>query len=115
MTLPPYIEVTVVQTTNDKMKILRLLEKRTKNFHKVEILQTGTDDNPILRVNFPSEQALIEGYTRDQSIYEGIVHLANEGVINPKKISQVFKKDPTEELYLILKYTTNFKDPLRNN
>jgi hypothetical protein len=112
----PYIEASVVQSTEDKMKILTVLEKRTTNFHNVEILWMGTDDNPILRVIFPSEQALIEGYARDQSVYEGIVYLANEGVITPKKISQVFRKDSnSEDLYLILKYTTNFKDPLRNN
>ena len=116
MTLLPHIAVTVVQTTNDKMKILKFLEKRAKNFHQVTIQWAGTEEHPILRVIFPSEQALIKGYTRDQSIYEGVVHLANEGIINPKKTRQVFKNSPpSEELYLILKYETAFKEPLRNN
>ena len=116
MTFQPFIEVSVVQTTDDKMKILTFLEKRTKSFHKVEIQWIGTAEHPILRIIFPSEQALIDGYARDQFIYEGVVHLINEGIITPTKISQVLMNDVnSDNLYLILKYTTNCKDPIRNN
>ena len=113
----PYIEVSVVKTQGDKLKILQILEKKAHTSKTGEVSLKKTPENPILRVVYPSEEVLLNVYKRDEYVYESAVKLVNMGVITPSKIKTVLKKgtNNNENLYLILKYKTNFKAPILRN
>jgi len=112
----PYIEVSVVETQGEKLDILQILKEKAKITKNVIISIKKSSENPILRIEYPSEEVLLKVYKRDEFVYESAVKLINLGVITPSKIKTALKKtDDDEKLYLILKYRTNFKGPILKN
>ncbi len=112
----PYIEVSVVETQGEKLYILQILREKAEITEDVVISIKKSPKNPILRIEYPSEEVLLKVYKRDEFIYESAVKLINLGVITPSKIKTALKKtDDDEKLYLILKYRTNFKGPILKN
>ncbi len=113
----PYIEVSVVQTQGDKAEILQILEDKAKITKNIDISMNKTSENPILRIEYPSEEILLKVYKRDEYVYESAVKLVNLGVITPSKIKNGLKNglNHDDNLFLILKYKTNFKGPILKN
>ena len=113
----PYIEVSVVKTQGDKLDILQILREKAEITKNVIISMKKTTENPILRIDYPSEEVLLKVYTRDEFVYESAVKLINLGVITPSKIETVLKNGSNHDdnLYLVLKYKTNFKAPILKN
>ena len=113
----PYIEVSVVKTQGDKLEILQILKEKASISNNVDISMKKTPENPILRIVYLSEEELLNVYKRDEYVYESAVKLVNLGVITPSKIKTVLKNGSNhdEDLYLILKYKTNFKAPILKN
>ena len=112
----PYIEVSVVQTQGEKLDILQILQEKAEITKNAIISIKKNPKNPILRIEYPSKEVLLDVYKRDEFVYESAVKLVNLGVITPSKIKTVLKKsDNDKNLYLILKYRTNFKGPILRN
>ena len=105
------------ENSRNKLKILKILEEKAYASKTGEISLNKSPENPILRIEYPSEEVLLSVYQRDEYVYESAVKLVNLGVITPHKIKTVLKKglNRDENLYLILKYKTNFKAPILKN
>ena len=110
----PYLEVSIIRTQGNKEKIFQILEKKAKIAEKAVISFDYNLRNPILRIEYPSEKTFLETYRRDQYVYESAIKLVNLGVITPRKIKNLSKNERknTENMYLILKYKTNYKAPI---
>ena len=81
------------------------------------IFMDNESENPILRIEYPSEEVFLKVYKRDEFVYESAVKLINLGVITPSKIKTLMKNGSKnkEKLFLILKYKTNYKTPILKN
>ncbi|MHA1562150.1 MAG: hypothetical protein ACTSPA_08495 [Promethearchaeota archaeon] len=102
-----------METQGEKLDILQILKEKAEITKNVVISIKKSPENPILRIEYPSEEVLLNVYKRDEFVYESAVKFINLGVITPSKIKTVLKKtDIDEKLYLILKYKTNFKGPI---
>ncbi|MHA1611257.1 MAG: hypothetical protein ACTSVZ_06430 [Promethearchaeota archaeon] len=111
----PFIEVDIINSFDSKYGILKQLEKRSLQTHHVRSSWSGTEENPILRIDYESKEHFIEGYTRDKLIYENFIKYINLQEISLTKNNSLKKPPEDEELYLIMKYRTNCKEPIRNN
>lgn len=113
----PYIEVSIVETQGIKQKIFHILEEKAK-IAKNAVISIDYDlKDPLLRIEYPSEEEFLKVYKRDEFVYESAVKLINLGVISPSKIKKVLKNGlkKNEKLFLVLKYKTNFKAPILKN
>ncbi len=113
----PYIEVSIVETQENNQKIFKILEEKAKIAKNAVISMDYDLEDPHLRIEYPSEEEFLKVYKRDEFVYESAVKLINLGVITPSKIKKVLKNGSKhrEDLYLILKYKTNFKAPIIRN
>ncbi|MCF2138436.1 MAG: hypothetical protein K9W44_00105 [Candidatus Lokiarchaeota archaeon] len=111
----PYIEVEILSCDDPKKKILDLLEERAIKNHHVKTTWKGTDDNPILRVDYESYEQFRAGYNRDRSVYENFIKFINLQEISFDKIAERSTKHDDQSIYLMMKYRTNYKEPIRNN
>ncbi|MHA1673174.1 MAG: hypothetical protein ACTSYI_06055 [Promethearchaeota archaeon] len=112
----PFIEVDIIQSLDPKYEILRQLEKRSSQTHHVRSSWSGTDtDNQILRLDYESKEHFIKGYSRDKLIYENFIKYINLQDISLNNKKSLKNQNVDEELYLMVKYRTNFKEPIRKN
>lgn len=116
--MPPFIEAKVIDCQDDKMSILTQLEEKAKNRLDVKISWDFSEQSdPILRVDYESKEAFWKSYTRDKIVYETFVNFLQQKEITipelfPKK-GKISNEDT--DLYLILKYSTDLKEPIRLN
>ena len=64
----PFIEISIVQTTEikkSKKEILQIIKERFERTHDVKGSWKGTDDSPVIRLDYVSKKAFLDGYTRD--------------------------------------------------
>jgi hypothetical protein len=116
----PFIEISVVQTTEkglNSKQILEIVQKKFEHQTEVECSWTGSSEQPILRVEFPSNEVFDRNYKRDLGVYEAILREINQKGLDPKSLfpPERFPVPNNPELYLILRYRTNRKDPIRKN
>ena len=111
----PFIEVDIIQSLDPKYEILKQLEKRSSQTHQVQSSWSGTDTDPILRLDYESKEQFIAGYTRDKMIYENFIKYINLQDISLNNKKTLKNQSNEEELYLIVKYRTNYKEPIRKN
>ena len=113
----PYIEVSILETQGKKKNIFKILEEKAKITNEAVISMDIESKNPILRIEYPSEEVFLKVYKRDEYVYESAVKLINLGVITPSKIKTLMKNGSKnkEKLFLILKYKTNYKTPILKN
>jgi hypothetical protein len=114
---PPFLEVQVIQCNDPKLDILKILEDKANKRLDISLNWVGSDENPILRVDYNSEQAFYKTYTRDKLVYQTFVNFLQKRDLD---LLELFPKQPIgnsddSELYLTLKYTTDCKEPIRNN
>lgn len=125
----PFIEIRIIHTTdsiNPPRKILQMIENRNllSLFNKVS--WKGNSENPILRLDYESKEDFIESYKNGEELMKKFLTLLQDGTLNIDELKQELHlqkaKDadwsstiPYEQLYLILKYTTNFKTPMRRS
>lgn len=130
----PYIEIEIVSTLETELKPKELLDIVKLRFEKTQKVTTswnGSESAPILRLKYTSQEDLIEGYTRDLFLFNYFTEIINT---NPESLQDLFetlKAEPKAPIskanadlsntcpepgnYIVLKYRTNFKDPLRKN
>ena len=111
----PFIEVDIIQSLDPKYDILKQLEKRSSQTHQVQSSWSGTDTDPILRLDYKSKEQFIAGYTRDKMIYENFIKYINLQDISLNNKKSLKNQNFDEELYLMVKYRTNYKEPIRKN
>lgn len=110
----PYIEVKIIQSKDPKMEILKVLENKSLKNHHAHPTWKEEGDEKILRVDYDSIDLFVKGYTRDKLIYENFIKYINLQEIHFGNNKSQTDED-NEEIYLMLKYRTNYKDPIRNN
>ncbi|MHA1888539.1 MAG: hypothetical protein DRO88_05165 [Promethearchaeia archaeon] len=111
----PYIEVEIISSQDPKQKILDMLKQRAKKNHHVKSHFKGTPENPILRVDYDSLEQFKAGYNRDRLIYENFIKFINLQEVSFSKIPLRKIRIEDDDIYLIMKYRTNCKEPIRNN
>lgn len=111
----PYIEVEIINCLDPKQEILDLLNQRAIKNHHVKTYFKGTPESPILRVDYDSLDHFASGYNRDRLIYENFIKFINLQEISFDKIPPRKNSLEDEKIYLIMKYRTNYKEPIRNN
>ena len=114
---PPFLEVQVIQCKDPKLDILKILEDKANKRLDITLKWVGSEENPILRVDYDSIQAFYKTYTRDKLVYQTFVNFLQKRDIT---ILELFPKQPIidnedPDLYLILKYKTDVKEPIRDN
>lgn len=117
----PFVEISIVSLNDDGLKksdILDLLHIRLSKLQDCDLKYLKFEDETILRIEFRSFTVFYEIYRREFELYEYIIQLYNYNKIEFEKQFPVVHNPPNPEdpdFYLILKYTTNDKDPLRKN
>jgi len=80
--MQPFIEISIIKTTEKKKSKKELIQKIKERFertHDVKGSWKGTDASPILRLDYSSEKAFLNGYTRDLDLFNLIVEEINKG------------------------------------
>jgi len=115
----PFIEISLIDTTEkkkSKKEIIQKIKERFERTHNVKGSWKGKDDSPVLRLEYPSKKAFLDGYTRDLDFFNIVINEINKGNF---PFSDLFSKDSkTDEIsenYLVLKYLTNWKEPMIKN
>ena len=115
----PFIEISIESTTEkkkNKKKILQKIKERFERTHDVKGSWKGTDYSPVIRLDYTSKKAFLDGYTRDLELFNMIIDEINLGNF---PFHELFPKDSKtdriSENYLVLKYITNWKEPMVKN
>ena len=115
----PFIEISIISTIEkkkSKKEIIQQIKERFERTHNVKGIWKGTDDSPILRLDYPSEKAFLDGYTRDLDLFNKVIEEINKGNFPFSELfSKGSKTDEISENYLVLKYYTNWKGPMVKN
>jgi len=115
----PFIEIKIISTTETektKKELIQKIKERFERTHNVKGFWKGKDDSPILRLDYPSKKAFLNGYTRDLDLFNMVISEINQGNFPFNELfSTNSKTDEITENYLVLKYITNWKEPMIKN
>ncbi len=114
----PFIEISIISTTEKiktKKELIQKIKNRFERTHDVKGSWKGNDDSPILRLDYSSEKAFLDGYTRDLDLFNLIVEEINKGKFPFNTLFSKSSKTDGSENYLVLKYYTNWKEPMIKN
>lgn len=70
-------------------------------------------ETPYIRIDFDSMDSLITEYSRGYDLFDPLLEKISTGEITIPIKEKVQENKSKTELYLILKYSTNYKQPLR--
>ncbi len=127
MSESPFIEISIkTLNSNQNLKeILTVIANRNEKSPYNSVLWKGTDANPILRLDYISYADFELSYREGEEQMLKFLNLLEENLFNVDELKAKFnpgdnpKKEwqavSYEEMYLILKYRTNYKSPLRQN
>ncbi|MHA1674456.1 MAG: hypothetical protein ACTSYI_12620 [Promethearchaeota archaeon] len=124
----PFLEISV-QTTSDSeqnlKEILTVIANRNELSPYNTVLWKGTDTNPILRLDYSSYADFELSYREGEEQMLKFLNMLEDGSLNIEKVKESLEQEDLkgkkwksvsyEEMYLILKYRTNYKAPLRQN
>jgi len=117
----PFIEVDVVKLNDPSCNprdILEMLKDRNVRHGTLDTYWIGTEDHPKLRTDYPSVESFEKAYHREMSLLDFAMQKIRELKINFDEFLDptiLEKPLPRGEIYLILKYTANYKAPMRAN
>jgi hypothetical protein len=130
----PFIEIEVITTLETELtskNLLDIIKQRFEKTHKVKASWIGSEVAPIIRLEYTYLEDLIEGYSRDLFLFnyfteifisnpEEIQDLLDAVKVRLKQTTSKTQADLSNDCleprnYVVLKYRTNFKDPLRKN
>ncbi|MHA1521455.1 MAG: hypothetical protein ACTSRK_14825 [Promethearchaeota archaeon] len=127
MTESPYIEISIKSTSDlekTRKKFLSPIAKRNEASPFNTVSWKGPKEDPILRLDYGSYAKFEESYKTGELLLK-LLNLLEDGIFNLEEVKKKFlfaegqetewKSVSYEEMYLILKYTTNYKSPLRKN
>jgi hypothetical protein len=115
----PFIEISIISTTEEKKTKKELIQKIKERFERTHDLKgswKGTNNSPVIRLDYTSKKAFLDGYTRDLELFNILIDEINLGNF---PFNELFPKDSKQdeitENYIVLKYITNWKEPMVNN
>ena len=95
----PFIEISIEKTTEKKKtkkELIQIIKERFERTHDVKTSWKGTDHSPILRLDYSSKKAFLDGYTRDLDFFNMVIDEINQGNF---PFSELFSKDSkTDEI-----------------
>ena len=116
--MQPFIKIFIIKTSEKKKSKKELIQKIKERFertHDVKGSWKGTDASPILRLDYSSEKAFLNGYTRDLDLFNLIVEEINKGNFPFNALFSKSSKTYGSENYCVLQYYTNWKKPMIKN
>ena len=115
----PFIEISIEKTTEKKKikkELIKKVKERFERTHDVKGSWKGTENSPILRLDYPTKKAFLDGYTRDLDLFNMVIEEINKGNFPFNELfSNDSKTDEMTENYMVLKYITNWKEPMIKN
>ncbi|MHA1647003.1 MAG: hypothetical protein ACTSVL_05470 [Promethearchaeota archaeon] len=120
----PFIEISIISTTEkeiSKKEILNIIKKRNDLLSFNKTSWQGSSAEPILRLDYTSINMFEKNYQNTLKLAEIIRDSILNGDISKEELYQnvsLRNKEKTNrnlDPYLILKYKTNYKDPMREN
>lgn len=114
----PYIEISIASTTEEKLsriQILAVIQERIERLDKVPAKIQTDDKEPTLIIKYNSVETFLDSYQREFPVFEAFLNLLLSGKVDIEDMStkKGNKSNFEQENYLILKYKTNWKEPLR--
>ncbi len=116
-----FLEIKVIQLHDPNCGERDILDIIKNRFEKIDSFQatwTGTDEHPKIRFDFSSREVFEQLYCRGLDLLDRVMGtIKNTGKdLNKFLFSDLLKEVPDDkEIYLILKYITNYKKPMRAN
>ena len=116
----PFLEIEVVRLQNgnsSERENLDIVKKRYEKINSFQVRWIGTDAHPKLRFECPSIEIFEAWYHRGVNFLDSILSIIKQKGKEMDKIlpASILTNAEThnKDLYLILKYTTNYKKPMR--
>ena len=117
----PFLEISILETTETKLSHVELLQKLQADFlssYQIPKSHVRITDKPSLSIKFDSKAAFIDMYNQDLHIYEYLYKkiLSNDLLFQLEKVKKKRAKNPNPEInYIVLKYASNFLEPMRKS
>lgn len=119
----PYIEISVIESKIPPMEILTAIQEKFRQPPYSAQVQwkscTHNVDQKFLFVEFESQTAMENAYNAEIPVYDGFLELLTSEQFTQSEFKTLFPLPipavPSDEIYLVLKYTTNFINVLRVN
>ncbi|MHA1746030.1 MAG: hypothetical protein ACTSWW_08515 [Promethearchaeota archaeon] len=121
----PFIEIRIISTSEAEIRpidIMEQLKKELDDCYHLKITLQNHEELPYLYVGFPSSEAFSAAYQRDMDVYGLLINQIENGKIDIQEFQEELaastEKNPPnedEDIYIILKYTSNWKEPIRKN
>ncbi len=122
----PVIKIEIISTTDTKRSkydILSEFQDDLENTYGIDVVFDKTSENPSLNILFSSKELFLTVYERDMSVYGCILENIINHSLNLEEYfeeAKLIKKShdfiPGSKInYIVLKYSSNWKDPMRRN
>ncbi|MHA1613161.1 MAG: hypothetical protein ACTSVZ_02725 [Promethearchaeota archaeon] len=125
---PTFVEINVQNTTDSEKSLHEILEpiaNRNELNPYNTVSYVGTEENPIIRLIYESIEDLEASYKESEVQLQKFLTLVENELFNLDELKIIIKNGeksgsewrmaPQDEIYLILRYRTNHKSPLRQN
>ncbi|MHA1521804.1 MAG: hypothetical protein ACTSRK_16630 [Promethearchaeota archaeon] len=125
---PTFVEINVQNTTDSEKSLHEILEpiaNRNELNPYNTVSYVGTEENPIIRLIYESIEDLEASYKESEVQLQKFLTLVENELFNLDELKTIIKNGeksgsewrmaPQDEIYLILRYRTNHKSPLRQN
>ncbi len=117
-----FLEIEVVKLNDPnrgEKEILDIIKKRNDKNNPFESQWIGTANHPKLRLDYPTVKLFEDSYKRGLDLLDHLLEKIKKRSIDLEKLLSLSElaKSPADnkDMYLILKYTTNHKKPMRVN
>ncbi len=118
----PFLEIEVIKLDDpnrSEKEILDIIKKRNDKNNPFETQWIGTATHPKLRLDYPTVKLFEDSYKRGLDFLDLLLEKIKKRSIDLEKLLDLSKHGNTpsnnKDMYLILKYTTNHKKPMRVN
>ncbi len=123
--IKPYVEISIISKqdcSENESDILRQLLRRIATLDQVSVHWLGNQRNPTVRIIFPNIDYFTELYSQDFHVLEHTANILRK--FSSKHIPLLKSREMVEfttdeqknqDIYLILRYRTNFKQPMRDS
>ncbi len=121
----PFIEIRIINTNETGIRpidIMNQFKQELGDCYNLEISLNNHEEHPYLHIDFPSQEAFLAAYLRDMEVYGLLINQIEYGKIDLQEFQEELAaseianlEDENEDIYIILKYTSNWKGPMRKN
>ncbi|WP_371805168.1 hypothetical protein [Candidatus Lokiarchaeum ossiferum] len=114
----PFVEISIIskqESPQNEREILMLLIERISSIEEISIEWFGSHENPSIKVTFPSYDYFHMFYRRDFKILERAAKILQSNMSKNRSILQSKEDMCKDNIFLILRYRTNFKKPMRES